>query len=158
MKTFTQLIEEIYQPISLIEQFNLIPLEEWVLRDTHTDLDKKPVKVFDTGHSKEREIEARGGSDPDHVQKLMKSAALHARKMKNGAPTEPAIYYSIKPDGSKQGIVAHFDKDRRPGSGDDPEQRHMYVLTTLPKNKVTPNDRKTKVIKVPYHPQETPVQ
>ncbi len=155
MKTFTQLIQEVYNPISLLEEFNLIPLEEWVLRDTHTDLENHPVKVFDTGHSKEREVEARGGTDNEHVNHLLKSAAIHARKMKDGAPTEPAIYYSIHPNGTKQGIVAHFDKNRRPEKGEDPEKRHMYVMTTLPKNKITPNDRKTKVIKVPYKPQVT---
>lgn len=153
MKTFQTLLQEIYKPVSLLEQYNLIPLEEWAHRETMMDHDKQPVKVFDTGHSKDRENEARGGSDNEHVNHLMQSAAIHARKMKDGAPTEPAIYYSIHPNGTKQGIVAHFDKNRRPEKGEDPEKRHMYVMTTLPKNKIIPNDRKTKVVKVPYKPQ-----
>lgn len=153
MKTFNLFLKETYNMVSLLELYNLIPLEEWVLRDTHKDHEGHDVKVFDTGHSKQREVEARGGSDEEHVGKLLKSAAIHARKMKDGAPTEPAIFYSIHPNGTKQGIVAHFDKDRRPGKDDDPNKRQMYVMTTLPKNKIIPNDRKTKVVKVPYQPQ-----
>jgi hypothetical protein len=151
MKPFSNFLKDTYNLKTLLEEYNLVPLEEWVHRETVTDHEGHPVKVFNTDHSAARENEGRNGLSKDHVENVMKSAALHARKMGDKAPQHPALYYSVHPDGSKQGVIAHYDKDRRPERHEDPEKRHMYTLTVLPKNKIVARDRDTKVVKVPYH-------